>query len=119
MRSIGTSTDDLNQAPKKQKSKIPRLVNNNHVYSKFSRSSTTKSQERALTSSEFLVSISSCMGFFCKNLNLKILLSGKPLKRSPSLGFIPVGNDYVSLIDFPTKANDCDRGWPFVIDKTL
>lgn len=78
MRSIGTSTDDLNQAPKKQKSKIPRLVNNNRVYSKFSRSSTTKSQERALTSSEFLVSINSCMEFFVKTQIKKFYFQENP-----------------------------------------
>jgi hypothetical protein len=98
---------DLNSTPKKQKSKIPRLINNQHVYSKFAHSQMTKSQDSTLSSSKLIY----------ETYIIVILLSGKPPKRPPSPGFIPVGHDYVSLIDFPAKSSD--RGWPFVIDRTM
>jgi hypothetical protein len=43
-----------------------------------------------------------------------LLSSRNNLKRPKSSGFIAVGNDYVSLIDFSPKD---ERGWPF--DRTL
>lgn len=57
MKTIGTSTDDLNELPTPKRSKIPRLVNNHRIHSKrYNQHTMTRSQDAtSLTESKLLI----------------------------------------------------------------